>query len=116
MDCAVWSFTRMTVCPTNTISSSGNSTPCRFTDCEFVCALNFSPLSLFPCTVRGTVKATRSVRLRSLHRKCSKDISTGTSNLFSTTAGLGLLLSDGPRHAISRQQDAEAKERQNRGD
>jgi len=30
-----------------------NSAPCRFTDCEFVCALNFSPLSLFPMYCQG---------------------------------------------------------------
>jgi hypothetical protein len=80
IDCAVWSFIRISVCPTNTISSSGNKAPCRFTDCELVCAQNFSPESVFPRTVKGTVKATRSVRRRSLHRKWSRDISNRDLN------------------------------------
>src|SRR6266567_3500848 len=69
IDCAVWSFFRITVCPTNTISSSWNNAPFRFTDCVCVCALNLSPISVFPWTVKGTVSATRRVRRRSLQRK-----------------------------------------------
>jgi hypothetical protein len=64
--CSVW--------PTTTGSSMGKSPPSRLTECEKVLTENFSPASVCQRTVNPTVSVTRTVRRRSLNRKCSSDI------------------------------------------
>jgi hypothetical protein len=74
IDFPLFSLAICRVCPTTTGSSMGNSPPSRLTECEKVLTENFSPASVCQRTVNPTVSVTRTVRRRSLNRKCRSDI------------------------------------------
>lgn len=74
IDFPLFSLAIYSVCPTATGSSMGKSPPSRLTECERVLTENFSPASVCQRTVNPTVSVTRTVRRRSLNRKCRSDI------------------------------------------